>query len=263
MAAWLAPVIAAGASLVGSVINKSSQSSANKQNLELAQYQNNWNLQQWNRENAYNSPIQQMARLRQAGLNPNLVYGNGTTTQSASSPRAADMRVAPYLGASQDLTSAANVALNAQNVVRQNELAKAQADYVRQQTITEGQRQSQIALSNSRSEVDLSIARELEKYSIEAGKENLRKLRSEANISESTQFMKEYEQKFLQPLQKDLNEAQLRQLETATANLRQDMDFNRFEQDLKRMGIYPQDKLYIRILSRVMKFLFPKLNFGF
>lgn len=263
MSAWLAPVIAAGASLVGSAINKSSQSSANKQNLELARYQNNWNLQQWNRENDYNSPIQQMLRLKQAGLNPNLVYGNGTTTQSASSPRAADMRVAPYLGASQDLTSAANVALNTQNVARQNELAKAQADYVRQQTITEGQRQSQIALSNSRSEIDLSIARELEKYSIEAGKENLRKLRSEANISESTQFMKEYEQKFLQPLQKDLNEAQLRQLETATANLRQDMDFNRFEQDLKRMGIYPQDKLYIRILSRVMKFLFPKLNFGF
>ena len=34
-------------------------------------------LAQWNRENAYNSPKQQMQRLREAGLNPNLVYGKG------------------------------------------------------------------------------------------------------------------------------------------------------------------------------------------
>lgn len=263
MAAWLAPVIAAGASLVGSAINKSAQGSANSQNLKLAKYQNQWNLEQWNRENAYNDPSSQMSRLKQAGLNPNLVYGSGAQTTAASSPKAANMEVTPYLGASNDLGASVNAAINAQQLQRQNELAKAQADYVRQQTITEGQRQSQIALSNSRSQVDLSVARELEKYSIEAGKENLRKLRSEANIAETTQFMKEYEHKVLQPLQSQLNNAQLRQLETATANLRQDMDFNKFEQSLKRMGIYPQDKLYMRILSRVVKSLFPKLNLNF
>jgi hypothetical protein len=85
MAAWLAPVIAAGASLVGSAINKSAQSSANSQNLSLAKYQNMWNLQQWNRENEYNHPTAQMSRLRSAGLNPNLVYGSGTQTTATSS----------------------------------------------------------------------------------------------------------------------------------------------------------------------------------
>lgn len=34
-------------------------------------------LARWNRETAYNSPIQQMARLREAGLNPHLAYGDG------------------------------------------------------------------------------------------------------------------------------------------------------------------------------------------
>jgi len=35
-------------------------------------------VQMWDRQNEYNSPPQQMARLKAAGLNANLVYGNGT-----------------------------------------------------------------------------------------------------------------------------------------------------------------------------------------
>lgn len=38
----------------------------------------------WNRETAYNSPIQQMARLREAGLNPHLAYGDGAAAGQAS-----------------------------------------------------------------------------------------------------------------------------------------------------------------------------------
>lgn len=46
------------------------------------------NLQMWNLENEYNHPINQMVRLRDAGLNPNLVYGTGTSTLAASSKSA-------------------------------------------------------------------------------------------------------------------------------------------------------------------------------
>ena len=263
MAAWIVPAIAAGASLVGSMINKGSQNSANKQNLELAKYQNDWNLKQWERENAYNLPINQMARLKQAGLNPNLVYGNGTSTQSASSPRAADMSVSPYLGASQDLGNAAQAAMSAQNFQRQNELSKTQADYIRQQTITEGQKQASMAISNARSELDYSIAKELQDTSVEVGRENLRKLQMEAQSATSDANIKSFIHRELQPLQKQLSQAQLRQVELSTANLRQDMDFNKFEQDMKRIGIYPGDKLYVRLLSRILKTLFPKLNLNF
>lgn len=44
-------------------------------NLNLAKMQNQWNIEQWNRENAYNSPAAQMARYKAAGLNPDLIYG--------------------------------------------------------------------------------------------------------------------------------------------------------------------------------------------
>ena len=53
-------------------------------NLNLARQQNQWNIEQWNRENAYNSPAAQMARYKAAGLNPDLMYGQQNL--SAASP---------------------------------------------------------------------------------------------------------------------------------------------------------------------------------
>ena len=46
---------------------------------ELADYAYSKDLDMWNRQNLYNAPINQMARLAEAGLNPNLVYGQGVT----------------------------------------------------------------------------------------------------------------------------------------------------------------------------------------
>lgn len=44
---------------------------------KMSDYQYGKDLDMWNRNNAYNSPMEQMARLKAAGLNPNLVYGSG------------------------------------------------------------------------------------------------------------------------------------------------------------------------------------------
>lgn len=56
---------------------------AEKQNeLNEAAFQRN--LQQWNMENAYNSPAAQMQRFAEAGLNPNRIYDQSNT--AASSP---------------------------------------------------------------------------------------------------------------------------------------------------------------------------------
>lgn len=41
----------------------------------------------WHMQNTYNSPEQQMARLKEAGLNPNLVYGSGADATSSSAPK--------------------------------------------------------------------------------------------------------------------------------------------------------------------------------
>lgn len=48
----------------------------NALNRELAYQQNEWNLQQWNRQNEYNTPSAQMQRYRDAGINPYFALGN-------------------------------------------------------------------------------------------------------------------------------------------------------------------------------------------
>lgn len=56
------------------------------QSKDLMRYQAELNQQAVNAQNRYNSPIAQMERLRDAGLNPNLVYGNGVEGNQSSSP---------------------------------------------------------------------------------------------------------------------------------------------------------------------------------
>lgn len=58
-------------------------------NWDLANLKYQKDLEQWYRENEYNAPDEQMRRLRNAGLNPNLVYGTGTVTgnTTTSGPR--------------------------------------------------------------------------------------------------------------------------------------------------------------------------------
>ena len=65
--------------------NKESQAENREWNLNLAKMQNQWSIDQWNRENFYNSPAAYRARLKAAGMNPDLAYG-GVTGQSAASP---------------------------------------------------------------------------------------------------------------------------------------------------------------------------------
>ena len=57
-------------------------------NLMLAEKQNIWNIEQWQRNNDYNTPSAVMSRLRSAGINPHMYYskGNAMGGVSTSSP---------------------------------------------------------------------------------------------------------------------------------------------------------------------------------
>lgn len=46
-------------------------------------------LADWEKENAYNSPAAQMARLKEAGLNPNLIYGDGGSIMQSAAIKSA------------------------------------------------------------------------------------------------------------------------------------------------------------------------------
>lgn len=61
-------------------------------NYLLKQQEQAYNLELWNLTNQYNSPEAQMARYQQAGLNPNLIYGQTNTSQAPASASANSFR---------------------------------------------------------------------------------------------------------------------------------------------------------------------------
>jgi hypothetical protein len=79
-----APLITAGASLLGNLFNIGSQNRTNQRqqsvNEQMYNRQRADALADWNMQNAYNSPSQQMQRFKEAGLNPNLIYGQMTNS---------------------------------------------------------------------------------------------------------------------------------------------------------------------------------------
>lgn len=91
-------IVNAGASVYGTIQNNKNidkqlaaqqreNQSTREYNLALAKKQNQWSIDQWNRENQYNTPAEQLKRTKGAGLNADLVYGNGTLQNvAASSP---------------------------------------------------------------------------------------------------------------------------------------------------------------------------------
>lgn len=68
-------------------------------NQQLAKYGYQQSRYQWQRENEYNTPERQMARFKEAGLNPNLIYGQGNAG-NASSMQAYQSPTADYTGVS-------------------------------------------------------------------------------------------------------------------------------------------------------------------
>lgn len=116
----LAAIIGAGASLAGGVMN---QIFADKAAKNAYQRQ----LDFWNKQNEYNLPANQMQRLEAAGLNPNLVYGNGATTMSAqlSSVKSSSPELGSGIAAAGNIV-AQTALLNAQrkNIEADTELKK-------------------------------------------------------------------------------------------------------------------------------------------
>lgn len=70
----------------------------NQANRELAEYSYQKDLDMWERQNEYNSPANQMQRMIDAGLNPNLMYGQGDTGNASSGPSYDAPRMEAYTG---------------------------------------------------------------------------------------------------------------------------------------------------------------------
>lgn len=130
----------AAASLINTAANVTAQSNINRRTRE-------WNekmygrqradaLADWNMQNEYNSPAAQMARYRDAGLNPNLIYGQSnegamvrTTDVKPWNPKApefkADQAIGQYFDVQQKEAQINNLKAQNDNLLAQKNLIDA------------------------------------------------------------------------------------------------------------------------------------------
>lgn len=195
-------VASLGGSLVNAFTSMRNTDKTNKAQMKLAQYQYEKNLEQWHRENEYNSPSAQMDRLQSAGLNPHLIYENGgANTPAARSPQYEAPTLQRYgnidFGIGDAVASYLNgsyVQRQIENLVEQNENLKSQRSFTDAQT-------AKALIEGSLLSDDSRVRGELNRYSVEAARLSARNLEEDILSKQSG---------------RDLNEARIQNLKSST-----------------------------------------------
>jgi hypothetical protein len=159
-------------------------------NMDMANRQNAFNLEMWNMQNQYNSPAAQMQRLKDAGLNPNMIYNNGSaSTGNSSSPPemvAAGRQVPDFKGfgfeklavlgslwsnildLEQKQAGIDNSLQTNRNIQLQNDLLAKDAELKQQDLIIKQLFATNYGIKNSRDMFEYQSGRSLFQYNLEA-----------------------------------------------------------------------------------------------
>lgn len=263
MGAISAPIVAAGIAAAAQGGQAYAQGRMNRKtirfNKEQALLQRGYALQDFDMVNAYNDPTAQMERLRKAGLNPALVYGNGATTE-AGTVRASEK--AEYAKDAPDYGSAATQGLaayyNTQQQEAQTNNVKAQTETAKQEAILKA---SQTAATNSQTastDFARQQAQRLADISAEAATENLNKLKNENKVivdnnGRQTQLanasLRETTERILtSKLQRTKTEKEKQEIEKRIQNLDKDGKLKDLEIHLNQSGIQKNDPAWMRAI---------------
>lgn len=167
-----ASLIGAGISAVGSLFGNGSSYRNNKKlldrqnayNVQMADTAYQRDLDMWNRQNAYNSLSEQVERLKAAGLNPNLIYGNGSASvgNASDSPsyNAPMSDINRYQG-DFGIQDAANSVTNGINQYVQTKIGLAQANNLQSSTALNNLKAIGQEINNAKDDITRSRLQEV------------------------------------------------------------------------------------------------------
>ncbi|AXH75909.1 MAG: DNA pilot protein [Microviridae sp.] len=232
-AAAISGIANIGSSLVQNAGNRKSQKRAEKANINF-----------WNLQNEYNDPSSQMARLRRAGLNPNLIYGSNASgasgnAESISPAKAADYEMRNPL---QDVSTFADF--------RQKEAGtsnlKEQNTVLQQEALLKTATTANTAMRTKQSEFDLGLAKELRTTSLQAAQTNLRRMEAQTFGDEIDANFKD---QTLAARIKDINyRVQMSKEQLKGEELKNSL--LQWERELSQLGLNKNDPWYYRIIGK-------------
>lgn len=280
----IAALIGGGAQLLGGGINAFSQGNMNRKNrrwsLDMYNRQRSDNLSNWFLQNQYNSPQAQMERFQAAGLNPNLIYGQGNSGPAGavapSNPDTPQTRAPEWGGGLQ------SAGLTAVNAMYDLEIKKATADNLKSQGTVIAQeallKQAQTRATEvgaNRGQFNLDFESEFRDISGDARRESLRQLKTNtdlainrdarealtnsSNLQEAAQRMLSMQVQRIQTgVDTEQKRAEIARIRENVRLMQQDGTLKSLDIQLRRAGIMPHDPMYARVGARLLPDLIDK-----
>lgn len=219
---------------------------------------NRFNVDMWKRQNMYNSPAEQMRRLREAGLNPNLIYGQssaGATGNNSGAPTFEGLADSGYRPV--DIPST----IESLQSFTDWDIKTATADNLRSKTETEKQNAvlktvetAGRLLQNNKLAKELPFVEELAKSSLDAARANVKKIEADTtftlNQDERNAIMQD--QNIMESLERIYSMRTGRKLtEEQIKNAGLDSFVKQLDAKATEQGWRPSDPWYARALGRI------------
>lgn len=261
-AAVTAALISAGASTAGAISTGNMNRKNRQWSEDMYNLQRSDNIDFWNMNNEYNDPSAQMQRYRDAGLNPNLIYGTGSASAgNAGAIKSPDVQ--RYQHAAPDFGGFANVGRSLIHDIADLDIKNAQADNVKADTTNKIKQGVLLGVQTQKQKYDYKFEKKLEDVNSDIRRQTLLDARAKTKF---TLDKNEREAAMnAQNLQRGLEEIlliQLRQSNTAAERqkikaeiqgIKRSNELKQLEIDLKKMGIEKGDPWYFRVLARLGK----------
>ena len=205
-----------------------------------------FNIKFWNMQNEYNHPKAQLERLRDAGLNPNLIYGTSPTSAVGNAGQIAPSKAADY----NIDNPLANIELfsNVKQKSAQTDNLVAQNNLIQQETALKHAQTAGTLAGTAKTKFDLELANDLRKTSVDYQKESLRKLELETVGRQLDNSFKS--QAMRDQLKRIMYDASYAKEHLEGAQL--DNVMKKLDIELKKIGIEKNDAWYFRILGRML-----------
>lgn len=221
----------------------------------------------WDSQNAYNHPSQQMTRLRQAGLNPHLVYGRGADATAGSitptSHKTYDPKALQYQHTDMSgIQSAISTYQDTRLKQAQTDNVSASTSLMAQESLLKQANTAKTIQETSRGKFDLEQAQALKDDVITAAKLQNEKTRADTSFTvnqdqrnelKNTSDLKMTAEKILtEKVARAKTEDERKMLQEQLAALKQSESIKQYHDQLTRMGIAPNDPWYFRALMNLV-----------
>lgn len=243
--------------IIGAITAKRQQKRANQFNIDM-----------WKRQNLYNSPKEQMKRLQEAGLNPNLIYGSGGGNTGAASPapqfeKLNDTGFTPVdipssVGSLQSFTDWDIKRATKDNLTARTELAK--QEQLLKVADTAGKN-----LANTKMRTEQPYWSELAKLSTDALESSITKTQADTKytLDQNERAVIEQGRNLMETAERILSMRSQRGLtDQQTMNSAQEFHVKKFQADLAKRGIDPSHPFYAKAVERFFQNLFSDENKG-